>query len=328
MSHRKLLSIVIPIHNESANLPHLHAALARACENIDYDFEFILVDDGSRDDSVAVAQGLIVEDRRIRSIELARNFGKEPAVSAGIKAAKGAAVIIMDADLQHPPSLLPEFVAKWEAGGEVIVGVRQYDKRESWFKKFASAWFYRIMQRIAHTQITPHATDFRLLDRCVVNEFNRLTEHNRINRGLIDWLGFRRDYVSFVAPVRLHGEASYTLSKLIGLAVNSFTAYSMVPLRFAGYMGVAILMLSGPAILFILIEKYVLNDPWQMHFTGPAILAVILLFMVGVILACLGLVALYIAHIHAEVIDRPLYIARREYQAEADGIFEEEARTA
>jgi len=318
MPSRKLLSIVIPIHNESANVPHLHEALSMATADLAYDFEFILVDDGSRDDSVAAIRRLIKSDKRIRLIELSRNFGKEPAVTAGMHASRGAAVIVMDADLQHPPALLGDFVKKWEEGGEIIVGVREYDKKEGWFKKFASAWFYRIMQRIAHTQITPHATDYRLMDRCVVDEFNRLTEHNRINRGLIDWLGFSRDYVYFVAPVRLHGEASYTLSKLFALAINSFTAYSMMPLRFAGYMGVTILLTSGPAIVFILFEKYILKDPWNMHFTGPAILAVILLFMVGIILACLGLVALYIAHIHAEVVDRPLYIMRREYNAQTN----------
>lgn len=293
MPSRKLVSIVIPIHNESANLPHLHEALSIACHKLPYDFEFVLVDDGSRDDSVQAIRRLIKSDHRVRLIELSRNFGKEPAVTAGMHATKGDAVIIMDADLQHPPALLSEFIGKWEAGAEIVIGVREYDKNEGWFKKFSSAWFYRIMQRIAHTQITPHATDYRLMDRCVVDEFNRLTEHNRINRGLIDWLGFRRDYVHFVAPVRLHGEASYTFSKLVTLAINSFTAYSMMPLRFAGYMGVSILL-----------------------FSGPAILAVILLFMVGVILACLGLVALYIAHIHAEVVNRPLYILRREYNAE------------
>jgi len=315
MSKRKSISIVIPMYNESASLPHLYKALLEACKPINYDFEFILVDDGSRDNTVEIIRQLIAEDSRIRLIELSRNFGKEPAVAAGVHAAKGDAVVIMDADLQHPPKLLPEFIAKWEAGADLVIGVRKYTKEESWFKKAASAWFYRIMQRIAHTQITPHATDFRLLDRCVVKEFNAMTEHNRINRGLIDWLGFHREYVHFVAPLRAHGEAAYTLSRLFALAMNSFTAYSLLPLRLAGYLGVTILMVSGPAIVFILVEKYAMHDPWGMHFSGPAILATILLCMVGVILACLGLVALYIAHIHAEVIARPLYIARKEYNA-------------
>lgn len=323
-ANEKLISIVVPIYNEALNVPVLVAEIAKQADASPYAFEFILVDDGSSDESVAVIREIIPKEPRIRLIELARNFGKEPAVSAGIHAAHGDAVIIMDADLQHPPTLIPEFIAKWELGSDVIIGVRKYSKKESWFKKAASAWFYRIMQRIAHTQITPHATDYRLLDRCVVKEFNRLSEHNRINRGLIDWLGFHRDYVHFIAPTRLHGEASYTFSKLVALAINSFTAYSMLPLRFAGYMGVAILTISAPAIIFIIIEKHLLDDPLQLHITGAATLAVILLFLVGVILACLGLVALYIAHIHAEVVNRPLYISRREYTAEdeAEVLFE------
>lgn len=315
MSSRKRISIVIPMYNESASLPHLYKALVEACEPIKYDFEFVLVDDGSRDNTVEIIRGLITQDNRVRLIELSRNFGKEPAVAAGVHAAKGDAVVIMDADLQHPPKLLSRFVEKWEAGADLVIGVREYTKEESWFKKTASAWFYRIMQRIAHTQITPHATDYRLLDRCVVEEFNNMTEHNRINRGLIDWLGFRREYVHFVSPLREHGEAAYTFSRLVALAMNSFTAYSLLPLRLAGYLGVTILLVAGPAIVFILIEKYALNDPWGLHISGPAILATILLFMVGVILACIGLVALYIAHIHAEVVNRPLYITRREYNA-------------
>jgi polyisoprenyl-phosphate glycosyltransferase len=322
--NKRLISIVVPIYNEALNVPVLVAQLGKEADNLAYDFEFVLVDDGSRDESVAVVRELIAREPRIRLIEFARNFGKEPAVAAGIHAAKGDGVIIMDADLQHPPSLLPHFIEKWENGADVVIGVRKYSKKESWFKKTASNWFYKIMQRIAHTQITPHATDYRLLDRCVVDEFNALTEHNRINRGLIDWLGFHRDYVHFVAPLRLHGEASYTFKKLVALAINSFTAYSMLPLRLAGYMGVMILLVSAPAIIFIVIEKHIMDDPFGLHITGAATLAVILLFLVGVILACLGLVALYIAHIHAEVVNRPLYISRREYSREqnAEPLFE------
>ncbi|HSX08179.1 MAG TPA: glycosyltransferase family 2 protein [Candidatus Saccharimonadales bacterium] len=308
---KQLISIVVPMHNESESLAELHRELHRCTAKLPYTFEFILVDDGSRDDSVLIARRLAKEDARVRLLVLSRNFGKEPAVAAGIHVSRGAAVVIMDADLQHPPKLLGEFIAKWKAGAEVVIGVREYSKKESWFKKFASAWFYRIMQRIAHTQITPHATDFRLLDRGVVDEFNRLSEHNRINRGLIDWLGFERDYVHFVAPLRYAGEVSYTLQKLIALAINSVTAYSMVPLRLAGYLGVFILILAAPSTLFVIVEKYLLNDPLGLHFTGTAALAFMLLFLVGVILACLGLVALYIAQIHAEVINRPLYIVRK-----------------
>jgi glycosyltransferase involved in cell wall biosynthesis len=307
---RKLVSVIVPLHNEAPNVPLLYQGLEEANKESPYNFEYLFVDDGSQDDTADAVRQLRARDPRVHLLEFARNFGKEAAVSAGLHSCKGAAAIIMDADLQHPPSLTPDFLRKWEEGFEVVVGVRQYDKREGLFKRFASHTFYTIMQRISHTQITPHATDFRLLDRTVINEFNKLSERNRMTRGLIDWLGFRRGYVSFTSQLRQHGEASYCTSKLISLAINSFTAYSLLPLRLAGYLGVAILIISAPLGLFIVIEKYLMHDPLSLQFSGPATLAIILLFLVGVMLACLGLVALYIAHIHAEVLGRPLYVVR------------------
>lgn len=309
---KKTISIIVPLHNEEANIRPLYQTVLAAMHGQPYALELILVDDGSTDTSARVAKELARTDNRVRLLEFARNFGKEAAVSAGIHASRGDAVVMMDADLQHPPALLPQFIAKWEQGSEVVVGVRDAYKKQGFIKELGSKWFYRIMQCIAHTHITPHATDYRLLDRCVVEEFNQLTERNRMTRGLLDWLGFRRDYVSFVAPERQHGEASYTVSKLIGLAINSVTSYSLLPLRLAGYLGGIILFISAPLGIFVVVEKYVLNDPWGLHFSGPAILAIVLLFLVGVMLACLGLVAMYIAHIHTEVVNRPLYIVRKE----------------
>jgi polyisoprenyl-phosphate glycosyltransferase len=282
--------------------------------NLPYTFEFIFVDDGSKDDSAKVVRRLAGRDRRMRLLEFARNFGKEAAVSAGLHSCRGDAAVIMDADLQHPPALLPAFLSKWREGSEVVVGVRTYDKGETFIKRFCSGLYYKIMRRIAHTTITPHATDYRLLDRTVIDAFNRLSERNRMTRGLIDWLGFRRSYVKFKTRLRQHGEVSYGFGKLCILAVNSLTAYSLLPLRLAGYLGMFILSLSAPMGLFIVIEKYMLHDPWGLRFSGPATLAVILLFLVGVMLACLGLVAMYIAHIHAEVLARPLYVVRPEQE--------------
>jgi polyisoprenyl-phosphate glycosyltransferase len=312
MTTRGLISIIVPLHNESPNIRPLYDELLGAIHNLPYMFEFIFVDDGSRDNSAAVIRRLAQRDRRLRLLEFARNFGKEAAVSAGLHNCRGEAAVIMDADLQHPPALLSAFISKWQEGSEVVVGVRTYDKRETWFKRFSSALYYKIMQRISNTTITPHATDYRLLDRTVIDAFNSMSERNRMTRGLIDWLGFHRGYVKFKTRLRQHGEASYCFSKLVGLAINSVTAYTLLPLRLAGYLGLAILSVSAPLGVFIVIEKYILHDPWGMRFSGPATLAVITLFLVGVILACLGLVAMYIAHIHAEVLGRPLYVIRPE----------------
>ncbi|HZM64291.1 MAG TPA: hypothetical protein VFB59_04120, partial [Candidatus Saccharimonadales bacterium] len=181
------------------------------------------------------------------------------------------------------------------------------------------ARFYQIMQRIAHTQITPHASDFRLIDRRVMDAFSRLTERNRITRGLIDWLGFKRAYVHFETGQRLAGVRSYTLRKLIGLAINSFTTYSLVPLKLAGYLGVFILATATPAGLIMYVERYVLNDPLNWELRGTAMLAILLVILVGLMLACLGLISLYIANIHAEVTNRPLYVVRHGNQEIAEG---------
>lgn len=316
MHKQKIISIIVPFHNEAANLPLLIAALRETTDALPYGFEFVMVDDGSNDNSARVLRKLAKQDPHIRLLQFVRNFSKEIAVSAGLHAAKGDAAIIMDADLQHPPSLIPQFIEKWEAGSEVVVGVRTYDKKESWFKKLASAWFYQIMQRISHTHITPHATDFRLIDRLVIDEFSRFTERNRMTRGLIDWLGFDRDYIHFVAPLRAHGEATYTIKKLIALAMNSFTSYSLFPLKLAGYIGTIIVLVTGPLGLFAFIEQFVLHDPLGLNIRGTAVLAVLTVFLVGVMLIALGLVALYIAHIHAEVSNRPLYVLRRERSEE------------
>ncbi len=315
---KRLVSIVIPLYNEALNVRPLYEEICSGTKKLPYNFEIILVDDGSRDNSAAVANELSREDKRVRLLRFSRNFGKEAATTAGLRVAKGDAAIIMDADLQHPPKLIGKFIKEWEAGKEVVVGVKEYGKDASWFKRRSSVWFYRILDSIAHTDITPHACDYRLVDRQVLDQFNQMTERNRMIRGLIDWLGFERGYVHFVAPPRLNGEATYSYRKLFGLAFNSFTAYSLFPLKLAGYMGVFILILSAILGLFVGVESFALGDPFDLKITGTAILAIVLLFLVGVVLASLGLVALYIAHIHTEVINRPLYILRPDVQTAAE----------
>lgn len=305
-----LISIVVPVYNEARNVPLLVQELSKHANKLPYQFEFLLIDDGSRDDSVRVIQEQAVIEPRVRLVQLARNFGKEAAVSAGIGEAKGDAAIIMDADLQMPPSLLGEFIEKWQQGAEVVVGVFA-ERNMSKIRSFGAHTFYSIMGKIGHTKITPNATDFRLLDRQVIDVFNDLTERNRITRGLIDWLGFKRDYIYFKQAPRQHGDPTYSFKKLIELAMNSFTAYSLLPLKLAGYLGVLILFFSIPLGVFLYIERFIFHDPFHWGIHGITFLAVLILFLVGVVLACLGLISLYIAHIHAEVINRPLYIVRK-----------------
>jgi glycosyltransferase involved in cell wall biosynthesis len=310
MTTTDLISIVVPCHNETDNIIPLHDALSAVCTSALANFEFIFIDDGSRDDTIDKLRQLSERDHRVRIIELVRNFGKEIAITAGLHASRGQAAICLDADLQHPPAIIPELISKWRAGAEVVIGVRRTQHHAPIVKRLCSSLFYRIMGAITDVEIVAHATDYRLIDRAVINEFNRFTERHRITRGLIDWLGFRRAYVEFTPAIRHAGEATYNYLKLVGLAIDSVVSMSLFPLKLAGYLGLVIVLTSGPLGIFIFVEKYLLNN--HFHFSGPAILAVITVFLVGVILISLGLMALYIATIHAEVMNRPLYIARRE----------------
>jgi polyisoprenyl-phosphate glycosyltransferase len=307
---KQLITVIVPIYNEAPNLHTLHTTLTTVTGQLPYDFEFVFVDDGSRDGSAARLHDLATLDPRVHVIEFARNFGKEAAISAGLHAARGDAAIMLDGDLQHPPELIGDFIKKWRHGADVVVGVRSYGNSETLLKRFCSRMFYGIFGMISHTAVTPNATDYRLVDKSVIEAFGALTERNRMTRGLIDWLGFQRDYVHFKAAPRRSGNRTYSYRKLVGLAMQSFTSFSLLPLKFAGYLGIVLIFTAGPLGLFVYIEKYLMNDPMGLQFTGTAMLALMLLFSVGVILACLGLVAMYVARIHTEVMNRPLYVVR------------------
>jgi dolichol-phosphate mannosyltransferase len=308
---RPLISIIIPAFNESANLRPMHESIRKTVQGLKYHFEFIFVDDGSTDRSEEVMQRLRVRDKRVRIVALVRNFGKEIAVTAGLHEAKGEAAIIIDADMQHPVEMIPTFLERWQKGAEVVVGVRRSNGGAPRARRAGSAIFYWMMRRISDTTFVPNSTDYRLLDRAVIDEFNRLTERNRMTRGLIDWLGFRHDYVYFKAKPRTGGGPSYSFLKLAGLAINSVVSLSLLPLKLVGYLGIAIIFTAGPLGLFLYFEKYLFDDPLHLSPSGPALLGVMILFLIGVVLVALGLIALYIASIHGEVVNRPLYVVRR-----------------
>jgi len=310
----KKISIIIPVYNESLNAPLLYHEIVAHTKKLPFKFEFIYVDDGSRDFSSEAIEKLITHHKDVRLIQFSRNFGKEAAISAGLHAAADSdcdAALMLDADFQHPPKLIKGFIEKWRKGADVIIGVRKSSRDESWFKRFTSDLFYVLIKPIANTDLVPHATDFRLLDRKVIDAFRDLSEHNRMTRGLIDWLGFNRDFVYFEAAKRKHGQRSYSYKKLVELAVHSFTSYTLLPLRLAGYIGLAIVLITGPLGLFLYAETYLFNDPFGWSITNIVLLTMLILFLIGVVLSCLGLVALYIANIHAEVVNRPLYVVRK-----------------
>lgn len=305
----KTVSIVIPVYNESKNLPELYKSIKRHTSELPYAFEYIFVDDGSADDSADIIREFLQKDRQVRLVELARNFGKEAATSAGLHRAEGDAALMIDADMQMPPSLIGKFIKRWESGSEVVIGVFS-SRNMSFLRRTGAKIFYKIMGKVAQTKIKPHATDYRLLDRKVVNKFKLLPEHNRMTRGLIDWLGFHRSYIYFKQRPRQHGDPTYSFSKLVDLALNSFISHSLFPLKFAGLLGVFILAVSIPGSLFLFAERWIFNDPFGWGINGTTMLAMMLLFLVGIILICLGSISLYIGHIHSEAQGRPLYVVR------------------
>jgi dolichol-phosphate mannosyltransferase len=313
----KKISIIIPIYNESKNIPLIHAEVNRVFDTIPhYDYEIIFVNDGSKDNSSQKVKEIMQNSPHVTLLDFSRNFGKEEATSAGLHRSTGDAVICLDADLQHPPKYIPEFISKWEAGDDVIIGVRTNNASDSVVKKIGSYFYYKIINSISETEIIPRATDFRLIDRQVVDEFNLLTERNRMTRGLIDWLGFKRSILLFEASDRLHGEAGYSTFKLIKLATESFISHSLFPLRLAGYIGMFILPVSGILGIVMFIDRYV-ND-LGLRFSGPAMLANVTLFLVGIVLVSIGLLAYYIGHIFEESQNRQLYVIRKERQVSSN----------
>ena len=308
----KLISIIIPSYNEEKNIPLIYQAICDEWEkNLanKYEFELIFVDDGSADSSVREIKKLVKKDERVRLLEFSRNFGKELATTAGIHKCTGDACIMMDADLQHPVKILPEFIRRWEEENvEVLIGVRKGSKSDSFIKRWGGKIFYKIMKVISDVPIVPQATDYRLLDREVIDVFNKLPERNRITRGLIDWLGFKRRLLYFEANERQEGTASYSTFNLIKLAVTSVISLSLFPLRFAGYLGGTIVVFSLVLGVVMAVDRY--TFVLALDFSGTAILADIILFLIGVVLVSLGLLAFYIGHIYHESQGRPLYIIR------------------
>ncbi|MDD4606960.1 MAG: glycosyltransferase family 2 protein [Patescibacteria group bacterium] len=307
----QLISLVIPIYNEEQNVELIYQAIIQVFKNLQdkYQYEIIFIDDGSQDQSSHEIKKIYQQDYKVKFLQLSRNFGKEIALTAGLHYTQGDAVIMIDADLQHPPELIPEFLQKWHDGADIVIGIRKKNKGEGWTKKIGSFFFYKIMNQIGRNKITPRATDYRLLDQKVVREFKKFTERDRMTRGLIDWLGFDKDYVYFTANERKFGKATYSFPKLIKLALSSFVTYSLFPLKLAGYLGTFIVITSGLLGLYIIIVQYIIS-PQSMVFSYVAQLAVLNIFLIGVVLSCLGLIALYVGCIHKEIMNRPLYILK------------------
>ncbi len=303
------ISIVVPLYNEQLGITSFHKSLVKTLITIpDITYEIIYCDDGSTDNTLEVITSLVKKEGFVRIISLSRNFGKEYALTAGIHNANGDAIVMIDGDGQHPVELLGSFIQTWKDGAQIVVGVRKSHTRLPLRVRFNSWLFYSLFNRITRQKLVPSSTDFRLINSDVRSAFLKLQESNRITRGLIDWLGFKPAYISFVANERQFGKPSYDTRQLIELAINSFISLSPRPLYIFGYVGIVISILSAILGCSVIIEQFLLHDPLYWHFSGTAMLGIVILFLVGIVLMSQGVLSLYVSHIHTQSKRRPLYI--------------------
>ncbi len=308
----KKISFVIPVHNEEKGFMKFYESmLLPELKKLSYSYELILVDDGSKDKSLEIIQKIADKNPHVVVVAFSRNFGKEVALTAGIREATGDAIMTIDADGQQPPKLIPEFIKKWEEGGEIVIGVRGKYEKHGLIAKIGSKLFYKMLRGMGVKDTVPGSTDFRLIDRVVADEYNKLTEHGRITRGLMDWMGFKKVYIDYIYGNRLAGKPSYNFSKLFGLAVDSFVSLSTTPLVIFGWIGGFITFAAGILGLFVIIEEFIMGDPIGLKWTGTTCLSIFISFLVGLVLISQSVIALYISHIHAEAQARPLYIIDR-----------------
>ncbi|OGO64832.1 MAG: glycosyltransferase [Chloroflexi bacterium RBG_19FT_COMBO_55_16] len=301
-------SIVAPIFNESGNLPELFRRVQATMESSGETWELILIDDGSLDTSSDLILQLAAQDPRVRPVIFARNFGHQIAVTAGLDYSRGQAVIIIDSDLQDPPEVITDLIAKWREGYDVVYAIRAEREGESWFKKFTASMFYRLITRITDVNIPLDAGDFRLLDRKVVDVLNQMRERHRFLRGMSAWVGFRQTGVPYRRAARFVGETKYPFRKMFRLAINAITGFSYFPLQLATYIG---FFAAGISILSIpVVVGLRLWGGSHAPLVGQATTLIAVLFLGGVQLISLGILGEYIGRLYDEAKGRPLYIVR------------------
>jgi polyisoprenyl-phosphate glycosyltransferase len=309
----KRISLVFPVYNEENVLPVLYERVRQLIDQLEYDVEVILINDGSQDASLDLMKQFQQADSRFKIIDFSRNFGHQVAITAGIDVAMGDAVILLDADLQDPPEILPQFLSKWNEGYQVVYGIRK-TRKEHIFKRMAYAAFYRLLQHISDIPIPLDAGDFCLMDRIVVDTLKSMPEQNRFVRGLRSWSGFRQIGLEYSREKRYSGEVKYTLPKLMKLALNGIFAFSYFPLQLASYTGFIISVISFLGILVYLYKTLFVGGEPQ----GFPTLVILILFMGGIQLIFLGVIGEYIGRIYDEVKKRPHYVVRAMYGWESD----------
>ena len=308
-----VLSIVIPAFNEGRNLPMLAGRLTPVLEAIDPDFEVLVIDDGSRDDTAHQIALLHQADPRYRGLSFSRNFGKEIAIAAGLDHARGKATVIIDADLQHPPEVIAEFVAKWREGYQVVYGQRQDRETDSKLRGKLSEWFYKLFAATGETPLPPGGGDFRLLDRRAVNALRAMGERARFSKGLYAWVGFKVIGVPFEIEERAHGHSTFNYTRLFSFAFDGITSFSTLPLKIWTFIGAIISFFAFLTGTVYVVRTAVLG----VDVPGYASLIVSIMFFSGIQLLSLGVLGEYIGRIFAEVKRRPLYLIGERFGIDA-----------
>ncbi|WP_082318321.1 glycosyltransferase family 2 protein [Hymenobacter sp. DG25A] len=299
------LSVIIPIYNEEKNIPALYERLRGVLVSMALrSYELVFVNDGSADQSLALIQDLAAQDSRVRYIDFSRNFGHQIAVSAGLDLSRGTAVVIIDADLQDPPELIPALYARLHEGYEVVYARRRTRQGESAIKKFTAKVFYRLLARITSVNIPLDTGDFRIVSRKVVDALRQMPEQNKFIRGQISWIGYRQTYVEYERAERAGGETGYTYRKMLRLALDGITGFSDVPLKAASVSGFLVSGVAFLVMLYTLYARFITRD----YQPGWASLMVSILFLGGVQLIAVGIIGEYLARLLANVRQRPLYI--------------------
>jgi len=298
------ISVVAPVYNEEGGITKFCDAVTAVLAPTNLDYEIVLVDDGSRDNSFLEMQAARKNNPRIRIVRFARNFGHQLAITAGMRQAAGRAVVVMDCDLQDSPSLIVQFIAKWREGFEIVYGVRKERKGETWFKKMSAYVLYRLLRASTNIDIPKDAGDFYLLDRKVVNVLSEINERHRFMRGLLAWVGFKRTGVEYVREARCTGVTKYGFWKMLKFSLDAATSFSFVPLRAISCVGVFISLLSFLGIAVTIYLKFFTNYA----ITGWASLMVSVLFIGGIQLIAIGIIGEYLARIGDDVKKRPLYV--------------------
>lgn len=303
----KKVSVMIPCYNEEASLPLLYGELVKIFDTApQYEWEVLFINDGSRDRTLEIIKELRACDPRICYVDLSRNFGKEKAMLAGFDYVTGDCMIIMDADLQDPPTIIPEMLHWWEEGYDDVYAKRISRGKESWLRKTFSLCFYKILQKTSRIEVLQNVGDFRLLDRCCIEALKELRESERYTKGMFCWIGFRKKEIAFDRHDRVAGQSAWNFRSLFALAIEGITSFSTAPLRISTVIGLLVSMAAFLYMIFILVKTLICGDPVQ----GFPTIMTVMLFLGGVQLLTIGILGEYVGRIFNETKRRPTYLAR------------------